>query len=868
MGYIYKKLTAQDIATIPFNAHKQYNYDSASAASNKITYHNTQWTSESISLYSSASTNPQGVFDPINTIKYNQIDHLFYKNWKTNSSERHGTFNYFYQKRELYGKADILSIPAGLYGSEIKPGSFYLSASQYKIVDDTYGNLIISGTNVDNYPTNINRNTFRLDPIEGYKKYDLSVIQGYMIDYGDLTTPVDADGNPLPNVPMKKYRSFFRKGEVDPNAPSTFTNRANFLLDDSYYQNKLKFNKITFQTSSLGHDNHKFPIINFNSVTGSYIASPHRPLYNFNRDDDFSISFWLEPKIPTIPDGDIQIGMQLQGGIVFYKSYPDIYIVYPELIIENVNEYPYTQGITAFQSLSTNNTNIGGGLTNTLAMVNSTNLSNNNPHFPFANKIYTDYYGGYTNWYLANEAEIVEIEKSLGNDNSIPSRRSLVGNTYIDLDIFGVFNSDFPGQQGPEIKTSFLDPVGLTTNYNILFTEDGQSAWNSIFNIFDALDIDNAESVADQIFDSRFQENSYTFNPNQSLPSPLNNKIAGLAIKKLNANNLEDTSPFSNTDKRHIFTKSGTKTIVPSTMAGNQPYSTTVSGNLQFENVNAESQFPYDIYLKSQSLYFDRSDGSNIASINCNITSSTTDDIYTTSHIVCQNSASTMQIWFNGTKMAELDSTTVLIDSKTENNANLYIGSKGLLSTNEGTDINSELKYFHGNIGYINLYDHHLESSSIVPMSESVNNSPYIGNMFYQHGLGVITHPKYNSVLIDPVGGVGEGLIIGQTLQISEDEGSINNLKFQGSHLIYENEYQCTINEHEFNNTLNITARKIKSADNYEIADFTTGSFFKPYITTIGLYNENMDLLVVGKLGQPIRMSSETDTTFILRWDT
>ena len=61
---------------------------------------------------------------------------------------------------------------------------------------------------------------------------------------------------------------------------------------------------------------------------------------------------------------------------------------------------------------------------------------------------------------------------------------------------------------------------------------------------------------------------------------------------------------------------------------------------------------------------------------------------------------------------------------------------------------------------------------------------------------------------------------------------------------------------------------KIKSADNYEIADFTTGSFFKPYITTIGLYNENMDLLVVGKLGQPIRMSSETDTTFILRWDT
>ena len=28
------------------------------------------------------------------------------------------------------------------------------------------------------------------------------------------------------------------------------------------------------------------------------------------------------------------------------------------------------------------------------------------------------------------------------------------------------------------------------------------------------------------------------------------------------------------------------------------------------------------------------------------------------------------------------------------------------------------------------------------------------------------------------------------------------------------------------------------------------------------------ELLVVGKLGQPVRMSDETDTTFIIRWDT
>ena len=33
-------------------------------------------------------------------------------------------------------------------------------------------------------------------------------------------------------------------------------------------------------------------------------------------------------------------------------------------------------------------------------------------------------------------------------------------------------------------------------------------------------------------------------------------------------------------------------------------------------------------------------------------------------------------------------------------------------------------------------------------------------------------------------------------------------------------------------------------------------------------YNDNGELLVVGKLGQPIKMSEETDTTFILRYDT
>ena len=86
MASIYKKFTVQDFTTVPFNAHKQYTFESASAAANSINHFDTRYTSESISLYSSASTNPQGLFDPINTIKYNQIDHLNYNRFRSNTS--------------------------------------------------------------------------------------------------------------------------------------------------------------------------------------------------------------------------------------------------------------------------------------------------------------------------------------------------------------------------------------------------------------------------------------------------------------------------------------------------------------------------------------------------------------------------------------------------------------------------------------------------------------------------------------------------------------------------------------------------------------------------------------------------------------
>ena len=140
MATVYKQFTAQDIALIPFNAHKQYDFISASAASNSVTWYSTKWTSESIDVYSSGSASAD---INANTIKYNQIDKLYYRNYLTQIHDKLGPIEYIKQPRKLYEKANILSIPMGLYGNEIKPGSFYMSASKSQIIDDKYGNLMI-----------------------------------------------------------------------------------------------------------------------------------------------------------------------------------------------------------------------------------------------------------------------------------------------------------------------------------------------------------------------------------------------------------------------------------------------------------------------------------------------------------------------------------------------------------------------------------------------------------------------------------------------------------------------------------------------------------------------------------------------------
>lgn len=106
---------------------------------------------------------------------------------------------------------------------------------------------------------------------------------------------------------------------------------------------------------------------------------------------------------------------------------------------------------------------------------------------------------------------------------------------------------------------------------------------------------------------------------------------------------------------------------------------------------------------------------------------------------------------------------------------------------------------------------------------------------------------------------------------------------------IYVNEVKCRVSENDFNYSQNPTVFKYGNTisgsgsipfyapvggvstwgetTDGTLTDNVTGSSFHPYATTVGLYNDAGQLLVVGKLGTPYPIPSNTDITFIVRWD-
>ena len=147
-----------------------------------------------------------------------------------------------------------------------------------------------------------------------------------------------------------------------------------------------------------------------------------------------------------------------------------------------------------------------------------------------------------------------------------------------------------------------------------------------------------------------------------------------------------------------------------------------------------------------------------------------------------------------------------------------------------------------------------------------LTGSRVVGNIIYTHGIATFTdftpgagyHFQYYATE-----SYGEDASNYHTL-LSFFSGSEATASFSSSYTMYETQYKCTIGESEYNYTQNPSALKDNNGNPY---DYITGSYFNPYVTTVGLYNDAYELLAVGKLGKPLPTSNLTDTTILVNID-
>ena len=145
-----------------------------------------------------------------------------------------------------------------------------------------------------------------------------------------------------------------------------------------------------------------------------------------------------------------------------------------------------------------------------------------------------------------------------------------------------------------------------------------------------------------------------------------------------------------------------------------------------------------------------------------------------------------------------------------------------------------------------------------------------LGNIIYQHGIVTLFDSQVDREIGNLYGEAIYGLSIygDSSIAVQFIETFVTSsevtMSFSSSYEIYETQYKCTITENEFNYTLNPSTLSGSKGDIY---NQFTGSYFDPYVTTVGLYSPNYELLAIGKLAKPLPTSRTTDTTILINID-
>ncbi len=197
----------------------------------------------------------------------------------------------------------------------------------------------------------------------------------------------------------------------------------------------------------------------------------------------------------------------------------------------------------------------------------------------------------------------------------------------------------------------------------------------------------------------------------------------------------------------------------------------------------------------------------------------------------------------------------------------VYYGEKITPKSFKLTDLNNTDNNSNNPIikddGYGNLYSTNAQHSQSVSSLSSSDN--YVGNIFYERGIAVITETGSWSGSVN-----------------YSDIGTNFTIELDSHNTTYTNEYDITMKPSEFNYTMNYTARMPLSGtfntldeltasiyqNPYLAREFTSASF-QPYITHIHLYQKgDYDTPVMtAAFPKPIRKSDKIDMTFKIKYD-
>jgi hypothetical protein len=149
-----------------------------------------------------------------------------------------------------------------------------------------------------------------------------------------------------------------------------------------------------------------------------------------------------------------------------------------------------------------------------------------------------------------------------------------------------------------------------------------------------------------------------------------------------------------------------------------------------------------------------------------------------------------------------------------------------------------------------------------------ISGSLKFGDVVYEHGMIILTNDGAPGLSGYGFGTYGSVLYDYNDVSFIKSFITSSNVtcSFKSTVTIYESQYKCTLRENEFNFSQNPTIVS-GSTNSGIIYDFATGSYFSPYVTTVGLYNNNYELIAVGKLAQPLPTSAVTDTTILVNLD-